>query len=415
MPSARHALPLLFCSSLFMAAATAATFQSLYSFGIAPDGELPIGAMAVDKNGVLFGATQLGGAHSYGTVFSLTPPASPGGPWTEAILWSFGSPGDGGEPMGGVVLGEGGVLYGTTYSGGTIGPGAGTVFSLTPPDSPGGQWTENLIWSFGAAGGPFTPLALVIGSGGVLYGTASDLFTLTPPATAGGAWTEEIIGYPNGDVIGCNARAPVALASDGTIYGTTNYGANPTCEGVGTVFSLTPTPGGDWTPSLLFAFPSSFADGGYPQGGVIVGAGGVLYGTAIDGGAGGYGTVFSLTPPATVGDPWIETTLYGFSGKDGNWPYTNLWLNKQTGALYGTTEIGGFIGPKPHADGDGTVFELRPPASPGAAWALRQLHHFIGSDGAHPEGSLAERNGVFYGTTFAGGANDKGTVFSVIP
>ena len=39
MPSARHALPLLFCSSLFMAAATAATFQSLYSFGIAPDGD----------------------------------------------------------------------------------------------------------------------------------------------------------------------------------------------------------------------------------------------------------------------------------------------------------------------------------------------------------------------------------------
>ena len=84
---------------------------------------------------VLYGTTNYGGTTSCylgcGTVFSLTPPASPGGSWTEAVLYSFqGTPGDGANPYAGLRSGSGGVLYGTTQFGGTT--SNGTVFKLTP-------------------------------------------------------------------------------------------------------------------------------------------------------------------------------------------------------------------------------------------------------------------------------------------
>ena len=38
----------------------------------------------------------------------------------------------------------------------------------------------------------------------------------------------------------------------------------------------------------------------------------VLFGTAGAGGAQGQGTVFKVTPPAVIGDPWTETTVFSF-------------------------------------------------------------------------------------------------------
>ena len=43
------------------------------------------------------------------------------------------------------------------------------------------------------------------------------------------------------------------------------------------------------------------SDGPNPAAGVVIGVGGVLYGTSEFGGAMGYGIVFSLTPPASPG------------------------------------------------------------------------------------------------------------------
>jgi len=107
-----------------------------------------------------------------GTVFSLTPPSSTGGSWTEAVLYRFaGSPSDGSNPFSGVVIGSGGVLYGTTRLGGSL--DNGTVFSLTPPVSPGGSWTESVLYNFTGASDGNGPEGVVIGSGGVLYGTTS--------------------------------------------------------------------------------------------------------------------------------------------------------------------------------------------------------------------------------------------------
>jgi uncharacterized repeat protein (TIGR03803 family) len=124
----------------------------------------------------------------------LTPPVSPGGTWTADTLYSFGADI---EPFGGVVVGIGGVLYGTTSDGGTgacfdefgMNIGCGTVYSLTPPASPGGAWTYTVLYSFSGASDGDAPFAgLVIGPHGELYGTTSSggtfgygtVFALTP-------------------------------------------------------------------------------------------------------------------------------------------------------------------------------------------------------------------------------------------
>jgi len=103
----------------------------------------PIGGVAIGPDGVLYGTSTYGGTSGYGTVFSLTPPASPSGAWTETVLYSFTGGSDGASSGAGVAVGSGPsghpVLYGTTAFGGegscTVQfqpPGCGTVFSLKP-------------------------------------------------------------------------------------------------------------------------------------------------------------------------------------------------------------------------------------------------------------------------------------------
>src|ERR1039457_1559959 len=74
----------------------------------------------------------------------------------------------------GLVIGGGGVLYGTTNAGG----GIGQAYSLTPPASPGAAWTYAQLYSFTG------------GSGGAGYGT---VFALAPPASPGGSWTIAVL------------------------------------------------------------------------------------------------------------------------------------------------------------------------------------------------------------------------------
>jgi uncharacterized repeat protein (TIGR03803 family) len=225
------------------------TETTLYSF---TGGDVaPVGGVVIGSGGVLYGTTTSGGASNSGTVFSLTPPTSPGGTWTETTLYSFlGRTGDGASPFAGVVIGSSGVLFGTTCYGGTgacVGslPGCGTVFALIPPQSLGGPWTERVLHHFSGNDGNYPSAALVIGKGGVLYGTAEQggtsnsgtVFSITPPKTPGGAWTEAVFynftGY-NGFT-----DASVVIGKGGVLYGTTR-GNGTSTSGYGTVFALKP-------------------------------------------------------------------------------------------------------------------------------------------------------------------------------
>jgi len=387
-------------------------YATLYSFGSHPHDALSLQEnVTVGSGGELYGASYSGGAsEDVGTVFALTPPASPGGSWIETVLYRFTGP-DGSYPLGTIAVGSGGVLYSTTYTGGTF---VGTVFSLTPPASPGAPWTESLLHSFTGGGDGTNPQgALAIGAGGVLYGaTASGgppclesadgcgtVFSLTPPASPGGSWTEDVLLTFNGVTDGFRPTTGVVIGSGGVLYGTAGE----------TVFSLTPpaSPGGPWTEAVLYTFTGS-PDGDGPNG-VVIGSGGVLYGVTESGGPRDKGTVFSLTPPASAGAPWTKTLLHTFGASGGNRPMGPVAFASNTGVLYGAAYEGGTYG-------GGVLFAIAPPASPGASWIYTQLRNFGGgTDGKLPIAGVVIGNGALYGTTISGGTHDDGTVFSVTP
>lgn len=152
------------------------TESVLHSFGYNGSirgGDNPQTGLAIGAGGVLYGTTASGGTVAgTGVVYSLTPASSPGTPWKEKVLHTFAKNGDGFDPQAGVVIGPGKILYGTTVYGGTA--GYGMVFSLTPPSSPGGAWTEALLHSFKNAGDGGNPIGgLAVGDNGVLYGTTA--------------------------------------------------------------------------------------------------------------------------------------------------------------------------------------------------------------------------------------------------
>ncbi len=139
------------------------------------DGAFPMPGLTVDQAGRLYGATMGSPAYnSSGTVYRLSPPAQPGGAWTSEVLYNFDSKSGiaGTTPNGNLVLSPAGMLYGTTQGGG--GHLFGTVFALTPPASPARSWTESIVHSFAAEYDGAVPVGgLTAGPTGTLYGVTS--------------------------------------------------------------------------------------------------------------------------------------------------------------------------------------------------------------------------------------------------
>jgi hypothetical protein len=112
----------------------------IHTFQGGNDAAYPQGTLVLDSHGSLYGTSIQGGGGpcvengalvGCGTIYRLSPPASPGGSWTEAILHSFQSESDGSQPYGSVVLDEAKrTLYGTSAFGGP--ENGGTVFQITP-------------------------------------------------------------------------------------------------------------------------------------------------------------------------------------------------------------------------------------------------------------------------------------------
>jgi uncharacterized repeat protein (TIGR03803 family) len=86
----------------------------------------PWGSLTMDQAGNLYGTTYSDGAFGFGSVFKLTPGS---GGWTYTSLHDFTDRDDGANPLGGVAFDANGDLYGTTTLGGT---GNGVVFRITP-------------------------------------------------------------------------------------------------------------------------------------------------------------------------------------------------------------------------------------------------------------------------------------------
>jgi uncharacterized repeat protein (TIGR03803 family) len=186
---------------------------------------------------------------------------------------------------------------------------------------------------------------------------------------------------------------------DGNLYGTSNDGGANSCGsfsyGCGTVFKVTPT--GVLTNLYNFCSQPNCVDGYYPFFPLTLGADGNLYGTTQNGGTGGYGTVFRITPEGAY------TVLHSFQSIDGDSP-DGLVLASD-GNFYGATFAGGYRG----GAGAGTAFKITP------AGALTILHLFNSDNGVggNPDASLIQgADGNFYGTTLGGGDQSFGCVYS---
>jgi uncharacterized repeat protein (TIGR03803 family) len=335
----------------------------LYSFGAsATDGNWPAGPLIQGSDGALYGLASFGGAHGAGTLFRITLNG------TYSTIYSFGAkPGDGAVPIGRVLQASDGNFYGATSTGGTnhcnniptSGGNCGTIFRVTPDGA------ETILHSFGAF-----------------------------PSDG---------SQPNGSLF---------QASDGNLYGTTVNGGANTCSNsnqtnsCGTVFRITPA----GAETIIYSFGASFTDGMAPQGPLIQGSDGALYGTTGAGGGGrcggdfGCGTVFRMTTAGSI------SILHAFaieSRSDGYYPSPYL-IQVRDGSFYGTTGSGGAY----PADLGGIVFRLTPSGLKTTLYSFGPLNEAP----SNPQGGVIQASdGAFYGVTNYNRSSDGfGTIFKLV-
>ena len=284
--------------------------------------------------------------------------AGAGAAQTLTVLHTFTGGADGSNPYAGVTMDAAGHLYGTAEKGGA---GFGTVFELKRA---GAGWT-------------FSPLYKFVGG-------------------------EDGAG-PDGRV---------AFGPNGTLYGVTAHGGNPSnCngDGCGTVYNLRPPARActnalcPWAETVVHAFGTQNPqDGIIPTGDVAFDAAGNLYGVTNNGGVQFDGTLYQLTPSDGA---WTETVLHDFSGgHDGIYPGFNIVFDR-SGNLYGTAGGGQWSG--------GVVYEFTPSES---GWMESIVYAFVPfSDGSSPVGIIMDSAGNLYGGTAMGGQFGSGTLYQLSP
>lgn len=330
------------------------------SFAGGSSGETPNTKLISDSSGDLFGTTESGGTSNDGTVFELV---KTGKKYSETVLHSFGGS-DGVNPEGTLLLNASGVIYGTTAQGGSASCGCGVIFSLTPKS---GGYTYAVLYQF--AGG-------------------SD---------------------------GANPMAGLINLSNGTMYGTTEYGGNLSCatSGCGTIFQYDTTHGYAQDAQLnssVGVFPVA------PLTAIVCGSSCSLtglVGVGTQGGSGsctggGCGTIFEADK---VGSSWVVSLAYSFGSQngDGSDPQSPLTqVAEYPPAFVGATRTGG------GSCNCGTIYYTRRPST--GTWAETVLHQFVSGtgDGQYPVGNLVvDSSQAVLGNTYAGGTTGVGTAFGV--
>ncbi len=324
----------------------------------------------------------------------------------ETVIYQFGAagPDDGIVPNGGLVFDAAGNMYGTTVGGGSANDG--TAFELSPLQD--GTWQEVIVYNFCSAGsggdcpdGAIPNGGLVFDASGNLYGTttyggAADggegtVFELSPPSQSGGSWTEQVLWSFGAVNEGRTPNGGLVIDAAGNLYGTTSDGGG---GGVGLVFELSPGQSG-WTESVLYDFCLNYPnclDGAQPLAGVTFDKAGNLYGTTMFGGQPhkiGWGVAYELSPTKSG---WTETVLKVFNATSGGRTSAGITIGP-AGQLYGALSqgVGGSCG---------AVFRVKP-------FAVVQL-----SDGCTPDSAPLYHSGTLFGTTTEGGRG-QGILFEI--
>jgi len=341
-------------------------------------------------------------------LFSAAP--SPAQSFT--VLHEFTGGQDGDTPSSGLTLDRGGNVYGTTTFGANqscLG-GCGTVFRVSRAG------TFSTLYRFHGSDGD-APLANVtIASDGTLYGTTEfggangtgNVYRLQPPAralgNATGTWNETVL-YTFGPIHNGLGVEPwfgsLVFDNAGNIYGTASAGGTGSCATGGCGTVYKLAPSNGEWTYSVLHRFACGADGAFPTSGVILDAAGRLYGTS-DGNSGcDYGTVYQLV---STGALWTENTLHQFQNQeDGAQPVGGLVMDA-AGNLYGVNAFGG-------SGGGGVVYELSPS---GDGWTFSVLYSLVGGPGGGSDSPLTlDAAGNLYGTATFDGAYYDGSVFKL--
>ncbi|HNQ90931.1 MAG TPA: hypothetical protein PKM73_20135 [Verrucomicrobiota bacterium] len=371
------------------------------------NGAAPLGALVFGPDGALYGTTSGGGDHHEGTVFRVTT----GGTLTN--LASFAGT-NGASPQAGLTLASNGVFYGTTQRGGS--DDLGTVFSVTPD----GKLTTLLSFSGTNGARPVASLTLDEESG-LLYGTTEfgGAGFVSWPALPGAGVVFEV--STNGQLRllasftgtnGAGPRTSITLGSDGSLYGTTvatelfPWPALPETwspNGPGTLFRVTKS--GDLT--NLPSFTS--ANGQFPKAALTEGLDGRFYGVS-----GGSSTRMGYSGEYGTWDHYRHTCgqgqVFRFTLGGGIEAVVSMDYTNGTHSVAGLTlgPDGAFYGTTEQggSNGVGTAFRIMTDGT------FTNLASFSGTNGANPKADLLlGPDNAFYGTTENGGSNGLGTVF----
>ncbi len=268
-----------------------------------------------------------------------------------------------------------------------------------------GAATYTTLYAFQGGGDGAGPANSLLNFGGKLWGTTSSggggancsggcgTVFTIDPATG----AETVVYAFQGGTDGANPFASLIKVGH-SLYGVTYQGG---ASGYGTVFSLNPATGAE---NIVYSFQGGANDGANPVASLID-VGGTLWGTTQFGGVGDFGTVFALNPKTGY-----EYTL-PFEGDGGTFPgaFPYASLINVAGTLWGTAQSGGGSNVCNGTNfGCGVVFYVVPgqPAEDGAI-------PLFGPPGAtFPTSNLIDVSDTLYGTSTSGGSSGNGTVFS---
>ena len=195
---------------------------------------------------------------------------------------------------------------------------------------------------------------------------------------------------------GWDAWSAMMKADDGNLYGLCAAGG---LNSAGVIYRIDPN-----TDTYTAIYHMNSAQGGSPFGGLIQLSDGKLYGMTSYGGAHNAGAIFSYDP---LTGTYID--LYDLKMQTGGMPMYGSLLKATDGKLYGMTQSGG-------ANYDSLSFNY----NSGVIFSYdlvsgvyTDLYDFDSTHGSSPYGGLMQAsNGLLYGMTYSGGANNMGVVFS---
>lgn len=362
-------------------------FAMVYNFSTnnTLDGRSPLGDLALASDGMLYGTTFDGGTNNSGTVFRIAQDGT-----GYAVIASLVSPRG---PAAGLIEATNGTLYGTSQLGGASGDG--TVFSLQKDGS-----SFAVAKSFSASGedanSPYS--APIVAGTNELFGTTR----LGGSVGAGAVYSLRFdgVGYQLVSSLDIAAGpidlfSPLLELANGTLAGSSRFGGS---TNNGTLFTLDQSGA---SLAVVYSPPDS-STGQEFRSGLIQASDGLLYGTSASGGTSGQGTVFRMSADGsnyTV----LKSFAFGATGPGSN-PVEPL-LEASDGNLYGTTYFGG-------PTNRGVLFAM---PKDGSTYTVLKTFGTPASNGEGPMSPLIEATDhMLYGTTYGGGStNNGGTVYRI--